>query len=237
MIRKECDGVRWLEFELLQEFPSIRHAVVLKGREASAAVTDANQNRVQQLLKLSAIVESKQVHGNTIEYVESGYVPRTGCDGLVTAEQGTGLMIKHADCQAAIFYDPVLRVIANVHCGWRGNVANIYAATLAFLKEKVGSQPENVFVCISPSLGPSRSEFIHYKQEFPESFWGFQWKENYFNLWEISRSQLVDAGVLRSHIEIAGICTYENTSDYFSYRRDKTAKINNATLIGLSFSA
>ena len=45
-------------------------------------------------------------------------------------QKDCGLVIQHADCQAAIFFDPVRKAIANVHCGWRGSVCNIYAKTV-----------------------------------------------------------------------------------------------------------
>ena len=141
-------------------------------------------------------------------------------------------MIKHADCQAAIFYDPVHHAVSCVHAGWRGNVQNIYAHAIAFMAGKFHSQPADILVCISPSLGPHFSEFKNYKTEFPESFWPFQIRPNYFNLWEISRTQLQECGILPHHIEIASICTYANEQDFFSYRRDKVTG-RNATVVAL----
>ena len=97
---------------------------------------------------------------------------------------------------------------------------NIYQKTVDSLK-KMGSDPRDLIVCISPSLGPNFAEFVHYKKELPQSFLEFKKKECLFDFWEISRSQLMQEGVLPSHIEIASLCTYENKEDFFSYRRDK----------------
>jgi copper oxidase (laccase) domain-containing protein len=105
-----------------------------------------------------------------------------------------------------------------VHCGWRGNVQNIYAAIIAAMKATYGSKPANLFVCISPSLGPNNAEFMNYHRELPESFWSFRIGEKHFNLWEISRWQLMCAGVLEDHIQIAEVDTCSN-EEYFSYRR------------------
>jgi len=41
---------------------------------------------------------------------------------------------------------------------------------------------------------------------------------NYFNFWEISKGQLMEAGLLPENIKIAAICTACN-ADFFSYRR------------------
>jgi copper oxidase (laccase) domain-containing protein len=47
-------------------------------------------------------------------------------------------------------------------------------------------------------------------------------RENYFDLWGISRWQLVEAGVRESHIETAGLCTRCRTDLFFSYRAERT---------------
>ncbi len=44
-------------------------------------------------------------------------------------------------------------------------------------------------------------------------------RKAHIDLWEANRLQLVEAGLLSEHIEIAGICTYTRHEDYFSARR------------------
>ena len=140
---------------------------------------------------------------------------------MITQKTDLALMILHADCQAAIFYDPVHGAIANVHSGWRGNVKNIYLATIQKMARVFGSKPQDLLVEISPSLGPDNSEFRNYRTELPQEFWEFQVRPEYFDLWAIARHQLEQCGVLSHHIQIAEICTFANPQDYFSYRRDK----------------
>jgi len=38
---------------------------------------------------------------------------------MITDLAGVALLVKQADCQAVILYDPVRNVISNIHCGWR----------------------------------------------------------------------------------------------------------------------
>ena len=213
MFRKKKGSLEWLEFEQLAKFPEVRHGVFLKG---------AKPEEVRALWEIEEWVSCHQIHSATVR--ELPISPEEKCDGLFTLERGKALVIKHADCQAAIFYDPIAKVIANVHCGWRGNVQNIYQETINQLQQKRGSDPKNLRVCISPSLGPCCAEFVHYKTEFPEAFWGYQVTPNHFDLWEIARRQLIQAGVLSHHIEIAQICTCCNLKEYHSYRRDKTTE-------------
>lgn len=236
MLRKKDQGVEWLEFELLADQPRLKHALFLRHGGCSENPYDSlnvgggsgdnphaiarNRKKIGRLLGVETLISAHQVHGAEVGHVVTRDFSGT-CDSLVTHQKEIGLMIKHADCQAAIFYDPLKHVIANVHAGWRGSVQNIYGKTVDFLRKTYGSKPENLLVGISPSLGPACAEFIHFQQELPEHFWKFQVKPTYFDFWAISRAQLHEAGVLAHHIEIAEICTYSQKEDFFSYRRDK----------------
>lgn len=177
-----------------------------------------NRKRACNALQIEQVSSLYQVHSSDI--VCAHPKKKQQADGLITNTSHLGLLILHADCQAAIFYDPIHHALANVHCGWRGNVANIYAKCIAMMRAQYGTKPADLLIGISPSLGPKKAEFKHYKDEFPQEYWQFQ-KNSYFNLWELARYQLEEAGVLPHHIEIAGICTYSHPEDYFSYRRVK----------------
>lgn len=246
MKRKKSGAIEWLEFELLQDIPEIVHGVFLRhggvshppfhslnmglGDDPLAVIE--NQRRICTILGISELIHGKLVHGKHLEIVENE-VPAECCDGLITQTKGVGLLTSHADCQAAIFYDPIHKAIANVHAGWRGNVQNIYREAVLKMEHAIGTKPEDLLVCISPSLGPDASEFKNYREELPSSFLPYQFKPYHFNLWEIARDQLEDAGVLPHHIEIACLCTFQQSQDFFSYRRDKVTG-RNATIIALA---
>ena len=244
MIRKKYEGIEWLEFELLQEFSNLshgsflRHGGVSQGAFASLNLTGScgddsksvkeNRRRLLSLFPGTSLVMGSQVHGGVVSDVGKKAPPLEGCDGLFTEKTNQALMIQHADCQAAIFYDPIHKRLANIHSGWRGSVQNIYKNTIELFKVK-GSNPANILVCISPSLGPNFAEFVHFKKELPSFFHEFKGEKDLFNFWQASREQLKQLGVLASHIQVAEICTYENKEDYFSYRRD-TVTGRNATI-------
>ena len=246
MIQKEKDGIHWLEFELLQGLPVVhgcmmRHGGVSTGPLASLNMSDRpgdteenvliNKRRVREALSISSLFFSHLNHGNLVLSVEQSTKEKYH-DGTSTDKIDLAIGVSHADCQAAIFYDPAKHVMANVHCGWRGSVQNIYRETVKHMGEKYGSRAADLLVCISPSLGPESAEFINYKTELPESFWEYQVKPNYFDFWAISEHQLMQEGVLRDHIQIAGIDTLANEKDYFSHRRDP-ATGRNCTVCGL----
>ena len=221
MLRKKKNDLEWMEFELLQEFPTVKHGVFVNldlgergNREDQLKILDLFQvqgGKLRQVHK-DGLVEIK-AQTEKLSYHEN-------YDGMVTQEKNIGLLIRHADCQSAIFYDPRQKALANVHCGWRGSVQNIYQKTIQALHDLYGSQPSDLHVCIGPSLGPQFAEFKHYREELPKNFWSFQVKPEYFDFWAISQNQLIQAGVPKKQIEIAEICTYENREECFSYRRN-----------------
>lgn len=243
------NGVEWLQFDHLSDCKRLVHGVFLRHGGVSSglcaslncglSVQDkpenviANKQKIKSALEIPTLIGSMQYHGDDIVHVTDLEMAQSlQGDALITEQAEIGLIIKHADCQAAIFYDPIRHVIANVHSGWRGSVKNIYEKTVEFLRLKFDTKPENLLVGISPSLGPQAAEFRNYKEELPSSFWPFIVKPLYFDFWEISKMQLLQAGLLEHHIEIARICTFNNFQDWFSYRKEKQSG-RNATVVAL----
>ena len=135
------------------------------------------------------------------------------------------LLIAVADCQAVLMYDPVKKIAANIHSGWRGSINNIIECTINSMKDRFGSLPADIVAGVGPSLGPCCAEFVNYKKEIPEKYWSFMISENHFDFWAVSNSQLCDSGVLPENIHIGGMCTKCNTDLFFSYRgNNKTGR-------------
>lgn len=235
MILKQFNGIQWHQFELLADTPVIHGTFMRHGGHSLGTLSSLNMGKsvgdqpenvtknllkVQSALNIPQLFSAKLCNGADVMSIDATTNAMTICDAICTQQPQLGLMITHADCQAAIFYDPKNHVIANVHCGWRGNVQNIYQATIEYMKSTYGSNPANLLVCVSPSLGPENSQFLNYKTELPVSFLDFQFKPDYFDLWAISEWQLKNAGIQSNHIEFARINTY-TSMDHFSYRRDK----------------
>lgn len=143
-------------------------------------------------------------------------------DAAVTNLKGLGLVIQVADCQAVVLYDPKKEVVANVHSGWRGSVADILGQCVDTMVTQFGCSPETIRAGISPSLGPCCAQFINFKREIPEKLWQYKEEERpYFDFWKISRDQLGAHGVLDEHIDTMGLCTRCRTDLFYSFRANK----------------
>jgi YfiH family protein len=236
-----ADGPEYFRSPLLAGLPEVVHGFFTRQGGVSAgayhslnvslAVGDepdavaANLRRMRQALGLTGLAGAAQVHGGRAAVITSpdqavlSDIPEV--DILVTTTPGLGLIIKQADCQAVMFYDPVNRVVANVHCGWRGQVHNILGETVRLLQARFGTRPDELYAAVGPSLGPCCAEFTNFRREFPPALWAYQVRPNYFDLWRLSRDQLAAAGLQPSRLEVAGLCTRCGADDFFSYRRDR----------------
>lgn len=197
------------KYPLLSAFPEIEHGTHIN---ASTIVP----------LRATHLLNPEQVHGTHFHAIEDPMLALPPCDAIATSLRGVALMIRHADCQAALLYDPVAKVIGAIHAGWRGLTQEIYPLTISRLQDHFGCKAQNLRIAISPSLGPKNAEFKHYQNEFPEKYWSYQIEPHYFDLRKIAEEQFIHAGVLPEHLFISEVDTFSPTSQCPSYRRTKT---------------
>ncbi len=246
---EEKKKLEWLEFDLLEPYSHVIHGVFSRhggrseGSFATLNLSDSvgdspdrvkeNREAVRRAVGLPKICYALQTHGSNVHRVTAKNLEKIPqADALFTTEKNIGLAITHADCQAAIFYDPVHEAVAIAHAGWKGSAQNLYARVVEAMHRDIGTQAHNLIVCISPSLGPDHAEFKNYKHELPPDLWSFQVKPNYFDFWAISKKQLNGCGIAEKNIEIASVCTLCSQNDYFSYRAHKETG-RNATVVGM----
>lgn len=192
---------------------------VYVGDQPDAVAT--NRQMVREAMQIPALLSARQVHGQGVYCLtdtlrEDREVD--GFDALVTNIAGVGLMIQQADCQAVLLFDPRRKVIAAIHCGWRGSVQQIVPQVVEVVTRNYGTLAADLQAVISPSLGPCCAEFVNFRKELPADFHEFMVRDNYFDFWKVTRAQLIAAGVPDTHIKTAGHCTC-CSDDYFSYRR------------------
>ena len=189
------------------------------------AAVHANRERLRQMAG-GIHVYTRQNHGTAIAVVTRHSLPPgeaivtqpEAADALITAVSGVRLLIQTADCQAVMLVDPERRVVANVHCGWRGSVADIIGKTVGRMVDVFGCRPADMHAAIGPSLGPCCAEFVNYRLEIPRPLWLFRVGPHHFDFWKISRHQLIRAGLAADHVAAANICTRCNPHLFYSYR-------------------
>lgn len=230
--------VPYLQYQDLSKYHQLKHGTFTRhggtsyspydSLNTSDAVGDSRKNVAENLMIIKhtmgarRILSIRQTHGTEVLIVDTETTETFGAswqaDAMITNISGVGLMIKQADCQAVILFDPTENVIANVHCGWRGNVQNILGRVVRMMEHRFDCRAEDLVAVIGPSLGPCCAEFITHKDIFPPDFEDFRVSENHFDLWRLSSHQLVMEGINPDNITVSEICTRCHTDRFFSYR-------------------
>ena len=156
-------------------------------------------------------------------YRDDGY---TDVDGLMTNVPSVVLCTQYADCVPLFFADPIRRVVATSHAGWKGTVAQIGAETVKQMHEVYGCDPKDIVVGIAPSIGqccfevdtPVYEEFV--KMPFADDV-VLRSDGNgkyHIDLWEINRRSLLAAGITEEHITVTDLCTKCHSDVFWSHR-------------------
>ena len=175
------------------------------------------------------LIAGHQIHSKYVVVINDkilgshkAYEDIENVDAFVTDKPGVALMIKAADCQSILMFDPVQKVVAAAHAGWKGLAQDISGEALKVMKKHFKVKPENVMVAVSPSLGPCCAFFSNPEKELPPSFKPYIAYNKTVDLWQFSIDQLKKHGVQAKHIELARVCTMCGGGDkFYSFRRDR----------------
>lgn len=156
----------------------------------------------------------------------------TDVDGLITDVPGLILYTSHADCVPIYFYDPVRRVIALAHSGWKGTVARIGEVTIRKMYDIYGCMPQDIHTAIGPSICADCYEVSEDVAEAVRGCFSTMQEETIpgilargrrpgkyqLDLWRACERILLESGIRKDHITVTNLCTCENSSELFSHR-------------------
>ena len=163
----------------------------------------------------------KQVHKTDIQIVNLETPNGLETDGMITSENSVVLNISIADCLAILIFDPVNKVIAALHSGWRGTSENIAQSGIEVMNDNFNSNPNDLLVYLSPCASGKYYEVGYdVAQYFPKTSKQISGIKFLFDNREQVYLQLLETGVQEINIEKSDICTIENT-EYHSFRRDR----------------
>ena len=185
------------------------------------------------------VIQGHQVHGSRVAIIDRPDITREeleGYDAFVTKLPGVAIGVRTADCVPILISDPVHRVVAAVHSGWKGTVLKISRSTVNLMGERFGSIPPDLQVVIGPAIGP---DSFQVGEEVAEKFrdagfpmpviWSFQGPGDgrpmsgghHIDLFKANRWILEECGIRPENIRVHDIDTYLDTS-FYSARREGT---------------
>lgn len=188
------------------------------------------------------ILSLQQTHSDVIQIVRSFPDVKLKGDALVTATPRIFLVIRTADCLPALIADESQKVVAAVHCGWRGTCQRVIQKAVQALKSFFDCRPCSLLAALGPAIAGRCYEVgeevrAGFKvQGLPKEVFsdGAQQEGKYLlDLRRANRLQLLEAGLEEKNIFSTDLCTHCE-ENLISYRRDRKTKARMLNFIGLA---
>ena len=150
----------------------------------------------------------------------------TDVDGLITNIPDITLVTLYADCVPLAFVDPIKRVIALSHSGWKGTVGKIGELTVNRMVQEFGCNKNDILCGIGPSIckdcfevdSPVSDVFLK-MDELSDKIVRDRGNGKFdVDLWQANYEILVMAGIPKENITITDICTKCNPDVFHSHR-------------------
>lgn len=188
-------------------------------------IVKPNQAHTKNIKRVDAKVNIDEPDFNLSEYNET--------DGLITNSKNMALATTNADCILMLFFDPVKRVVANVHSGWKGTLQRISIEAVKKMKEEYNCDPKDIICCICPSIRkchfkvhkdvqePYYNEFKELKK-IDQLIVPIQGEDRWvIDTVEINKIILEQEGLKVENIIDCGICSVCNSDQIHSFRVEK----------------
>lgn len=260
VIHIKKDGIEYLQFRKLLEYSDVikhgysigldrnfrtaraKNVEPLSEKEYNKAIKDYKELADSIGIEYINIAKPNQAHTKNIKRVDKkinqdrpdfNLDEYSLTDGLATNNKNIALATTNADCILMLFFDPVKKVIANVHSGWKGTLQRISIKAVDKMKQEYGCNPQDIICCICPSIRK-----CHFKvhRDVQEPYYNeFKDLEEINQLivpipgedrWtidtvEINKIILKQAGLKAENIIDSGICSVCNSDQIHSYRVEK----------------
>jgi len=191
------------------------------------------------------IVTCRQMHGDHIHVTEAVPESPPQADAIVTSRPNIFPAIKTADCVPILILDPIRKIAAAVHAGWRGTVLRISRKTVELMQNRFGSDPSVLVVGMGPGIGPCCYEvddavLSPFRKSFPDAERFICTHKSghrsiisyHLDLAAANRFELAELGVPERNIYATDLCTACHKDLFFSHRRDGAKSGRHIAVVG-----
>lgn len=166
-----------------------------------------------------------QIHSSNVESItKHSNQCILNCDGLITKEKNTPLLVMVADCIPVLIHDIKGVAIGAIHAGRVGTFKKIAQKAIFKMSLEFNINIQDIKAILGPSIQKCCYSVSDEMICFVKDNFGIEYiNGKNIDLQGINKKQLLDIGVLEQNINISSICT-KCDDRYFSYRRDNTPK-------------
>lgn len=258
IIHVKKDGVQYIQFRRLLEYKDIITHAYSVGTDVNFRTAKKNNERLDKKdydkaindyknlcsalnINYKNLIKSQQAHTDIVQIVnkkinkdEPDIKLPEPVDGLITDKKDLLLATTNADCILLFFFDPVKKVIANVHSGWKGTLQRISVKTIQKMVKTYNCNPKDIICCICPSI---RKDHFKVRRDVEKLF-----REEFQDLGDSNLQQIIEEtekdvqwnidtvlinkiilereGLLPENIIDSGICSVCNSDLIHSYRAE-----------------
>ena len=185
------------------------------------AVVSANRNLLKKHYKLPSNPKwINQTHSSICVRADSKFSSNEA-DASYSRTSGVVCGVLTADCMPVFVSDKEGTVVGIAHVGWRGLVGGIIESLI----EEMNIEGSKLLVHLGPAISQSafevggevKTQFLDRNSIFERSFIEKNGK-HYLDLYDGAKVVLEGYGI--TSISGGDCCTYEDSKQFFSYRRD-----------------
>ena len=200
---------------------------------------DINRLLTQAEVEPKELYTATQVHGTKMAHCDgaSGKPFVVGrhfedTDGLLTNRVDIALLIKFADCTPIILLDPVKKVQASIHSGWRGTANRISCIAITKMIREFGSKKEDILAYVGPSIDQQNYEvgpevYAAFSKQLDRELYFEQVGEKYLLDLSLANYQaLINMGIPVHNIEVATTSTYTSPQLHSARKEGKSYGLN-----------
>ena len=242
IIYKDNGDIKYIQFKRLLKY-GIKHCYTLKGEKLDFSkgqeLEKSSYSRLANALKIDEnnLVKPVQTHTCVVKCIDK-VLPSDklqDVDGLITDKSNIALTTKNADCILFLLYDPVKKVIGNVHSGWKGTFKKIVEKAVVKMIDNYKCNPQDIICCICPSIRKCHFEVDSDVKDLCEQIFGFTNRiDEFIEVGEIKDGKikymidtvlinkilLEDLGLKSNNIIDCGICSVCNQDKVHSARAE-----------------
>lgn len=242
IIYQKNGDIEYIQFKRLLKY-GIKHAYTLKGENLDfskdSEYEKSSYARISKAIAIdeSTLVKPVQTHTSVVKCIDEIMQSQDlqDVDGLITDKKNIALTTKNADCILFLFYDPVKKVIANVHSGWKGTFQKIAEKTVVKMIDYYKCNPSDILCFICPSIRKCHFEVDEDVKDLCSEIFGFTNRlEEIIEVGEIKDGKtkymidtvlinkilLKECGLKESNIIDCGICSVCNQDRVHSARAE-----------------
>lgn len=191
-----------------------------------------NRARLIQELQLpSEPVWLQQTH-SICTVVADSEANNANADASYTTKPNIVCAVLTADCLPLLICDRQGSCVAAVHAGWKGLASGVVESAVKALPVAA----DQLFIWLGPGIGAKvyevgsdvREAFMAFMPEAEKAFAPYKSNKWLADMYLLARQRLQKLGVLPDAIFGGDYCTYSDSQNFYSYRRDgKTGRMAN----------